>query len=52
MYATLEEATTAQVAAKGLTGRFEEVVNVGGTNVTFRGAVVDDVVKTGTAFKP
>jgi len=51
-YAALEQATTAQVVAKGLTGQFEEVVNVGGTNVTVRGAVVNGVVKIGTAFKP
>lgn len=50
-YAALEKATTAQVLSKGLTGQFEEVVNVGGTNVTVRGAVVNGVVKIGTAFK-
>jgi RHS repeat-associated protein len=50
-YAALEQATTAQVVAKGLTGQFQEVVNVGGTNVTVRGAVVDGVVRIGTAFR-
>ena len=50
-YVALERATTAQIAAKGLTGKFEEVINVGGTNVTVRGAVVNGVVKIGTAFK-
>ncbi len=32
-------------------GQFQEVVNVGGTNVTVRGAVVNGVVKIGTAFR-
>jgi len=50
-YAALEKATATQVGAKGLTGEFEEIVNVGGTNVTVRGAVVNGVVKIGTAFK-
>jgi RHS repeat-associated protein len=49
--AALEEATTEQVVGKGLTGQFEEVVNVGGTDVTVRGAVVNGVVKIGTAFR-
>jgi hypothetical protein len=39
-YAALEEAATAQVVAKGLTGQFKEVVNVGGTDV---------IVKQGSA---
>jgi hypothetical protein len=50
-FAALEKATTAQVVAKGLTGQFEEVVNVGGTNVTVRGIAINGVVKIGTAFK-
>ena len=50
-YAALEKATTALVTAKGLAGQFQEVVNVGGASVTVRGAVVNGVVKIGTAFK-
>lgn len=50
-YAALEKATVAHVTARGLTGVFEEVVTVGGTNVTVRGAVVNGVVKIGTAFR-
>jgi RHS repeat-associated protein len=50
-YAALEKATAEHVLSKGLTGQFEEVVNVGGSNVTVRGAVVNGVVKIGTAFK-
>ena len=50
-YAALEEATTQHVVAKGITGTFEEVVSVGGTNVTVRGAVVNGAVKIGTAFR-
>ena len=50
-YAALERATTAQVVAKGISGQFEEVVNVGGMNVTVRGAVVNGVVKIATAFR-
>lgn len=43
--------TAEQVVAKGLSGQFEEAINVGGTSVTVRGAVVNGVVKIGTAFK-
>jgi hypothetical protein len=50
-YAALEKATAEQVVAKGLSGQFEEAINVGGTSVTVRGAVVNGVVKIGTAFK-
>jgi RHS repeat-associated protein len=42
-------------ALKGLTpasGTFEETVAVGGQDVVVRGAVVDGVVKIGTAFTP
>jgi hypothetical protein len=31
--------------------RFETVVNVGGFDVTVRGAVVDGIAKIGTAFR-
>jgi RHS repeat-associated protein len=51
-YDALLSATTQQVMAAGLTGQFQEVVNVGGTNVTVRGAVINGVVKIGTAFIP
>jgi hypothetical protein len=37
--------------AKGITGVFEEAISVGGTSVTVRGAVVNGVVKIGTAFR-
>jgi hypothetical protein len=50
-YAALEETTTAQVVAKGLTGQFKEVVNVGGTNVTVEGKVIDGVVRIATAYR-
>jgi hypothetical protein len=50
-YAALEKATVEHITARGVTSQFEEVVNVGGTNVTVRGAVVNGVVKIGTAFK-
>jgi hypothetical protein len=52
-YAALEKATASAVAAQGITGTFYNgiSVSVGGTTVTVRGAVVDGVLKIGTAFK-
>ncbi len=51
-FAALEEATAEQVASKGITaGIFEEIVNVGGMDITVRGAVVNGVTRVSTAFR-
>ena len=50
-HGALERATVEHVAARGLSGQFQEVVKVGGVDVTVRGAVVNGVVKIGTAFR-
>jgi hypothetical protein len=51
-YASLKSATEAAVKANGITGTFKVVVQVGGSQVTVRGNVVDGAVKIGTAFIP
>lgn len=51
-YASLKTATEAAVKAKGITGTFKMVVQVGGSQVTVRGNVVDGVLKIGTAYIP
>ncbi len=43
--------TEAAVQQQGLTGVFETAVKVGGETITVRGAIVDGLVKIGTAFK-
>jgi len=43
-------ATKAEVAAQGLNGIFQVVVEVAGTQVTVRGAVVAGIVRVSTAF--
>ena len=48
----LKTATEVAVNAKSLTGVFETVVQVGGLQVTVRGAVVSGAIKIGTAFIP
>jgi len=50
-YEALEKATIQTVTSQGISGIFEVVVNVGGLNVTVRGAVVNGLVKIGTAFR-
>ena len=47
----LQKGAQSAVDAGKLTGRFETVVNVGGFDVTVRGAVVDGVARIGTAFR-
>jgi hypothetical protein len=44
------ETTQKEMTRRGVTGVFEETVNVGGTMVTVRGRVVDGIVRIGTAF--
>jgi RHS repeat-associated protein len=48
----VQRAAETVVKSKGLQGVFEETVRVGTETVTVRGAVVNGVVKIGTAFKP
>jgi hypothetical protein len=48
----LEKATEQVVKQKGITGVFEETVQLGTETVTVRGNVVNGCVKIGTAFKP
>jgi hypothetical protein len=49
-YEALQNATAA--ATRGTAGPFQVTVQVGGENVVVRGAVVNGIVKIGTAFKP
>jgi RHS repeat-associated protein len=51
-YNAIQQATQGLVDQQGVTGVFEEVVNVGGQDVTVRGVVIDGVVRIGTAFIP
>jgi hypothetical protein len=51
-FCAIKSATEAAVENQGLIGRFETVVEVGGTHVTVRGAVINGSVKIGTAFIP
>jgi RHS repeat-associated protein len=50
-YSALETAVIKAVTSQGITGVYQIVVTVGGLNVTVRGAVVNGVVKIGTAFR-
>ncbi|HET7213821.1 MAG TPA: hypothetical protein VFL79_09535 [Terriglobia bacterium] len=50
-YKALVQATEETVISKGLSGVFETSVQVGSHTVTVRGAVVNNVIKIGTAFK-
>jgi RHS repeat-associated protein len=50
-YQAMQQAAEAVVKQKGITGVFEEVVQVGTQQITVRGNVVNGVVKIGTAFK-
>ena len=49
--ASIREATEAAVKANNTTGLFKTVVDVNGQSVTVEGAVVNGVVKIGTAYK-
>jgi hypothetical protein len=49
-YAAIQSAAEAAVNSGNLTGVFETVVDVAGTQVTVRGAVVNGAVRIGTAF--
>jgi hypothetical protein len=51
-FGAIQSAAEGAVKAGGLTGVFETAVDIGGTQVTVRGAVVDGTVKIGTAFIP
>lgn len=51
-FTALEAAAGSAVAASGQTGVYSVVVNVAGYNVTVTGAVVNGVVRVGTAFIP
>jgi len=46
----VQTATDELVASKGLTGVFEQVVNVAGQDVTVRGRVIEGVARIGTFF--
>lgn len=46
----IQAATTAVVRQQGINGVFQVVVNVAGQMITVRGAVVNGVVRIGTAF--
>jgi RHS repeat-associated protein len=48
----IQQAIQQHVTSKGITGVFEQVVNVGGTSIIVRGNVIDGIVKIGTAFIP
>jgi RHS repeat-associated protein len=50
-FQAMQQAAENVVAAKNITGLFEEVVTVGGQQITIRGNVVNGVVKIATAFK-
>jgi RHS repeat-associated protein len=50
-YEALQRATQAAVNSQRLTGVFEVVVRVGGSDVTVRGKVVDGVARIGTAYR-
>ncbi len=50
-FQAIQQATDAVVAAKGITGVFQETVTVGGQAITVSGKVIGGVVKIGTAFK-
>ena len=47
----IQTAAEGVVKKKGITGVFEEVVQVGTQQITIRGMVVKGVVKIGTAFR-
>ena len=51
-FSALRSATEGAVKAGNLQGTFQTVVNVGNSQVTVRGAVVNGAVKIGTAFIP
>jgi len=51
-FKAIESATVSAVRSQNLTGIFETIVKVGGSDVTVRGAVVDNVVRVSTAFIP
>ncbi len=51
-FGAIQSAAQEAVNTGGLTGVLETVVDVGGTQVTVRGAFVDGAVKIGTAFIP
>jgi len=52
-YNAIEGATVSALNTKGVTsGLFEEIVNVGGTEITVRGNVIDGVVRISDAFIP
>ena len=48
----LQNATSTAVQSQGIIGVFETSVEVGGVQVTVRGAVVQGQVRIGTAFIP
>ena len=49
-YNAIERATAQRMS--GQAGTFQTVINVGGTNVTVRGAVVNGLTRISTAFVP
>ncbi len=51
-FEAMKAATESVVKAQGLTGVFETSIQVAGLQVTVRGAVVDGIVRIGTAFIP
>ncbi|MBS1910947.1 MAG: hypothetical protein JST22_03080 [Bacteroidetes bacterium] len=50
-FEAMQRAAEVVVKQKGITGVFEEVVQVGAQKITIRGNVVNGAVKIGTAFK-
>jgi hypothetical protein len=51
-YSAIHVATQEYIGVNRISGVFEEVINIGGTNITVRGNVIDGVVRIGTAFIP
>jgi len=51
-FGAIQSATQQQVTAQGITGVFEQVITVDGSQITVRGTVVNGVVQIGTAFIP
>jgi hypothetical protein len=49
-YDAIESVAQQVVTKKGLNGVFSEVVDVGGTNVTVEGKVINGVARVGTAY--
>ena len=51
-FSAIQQAANNMAKSKGISGVFEEVVQVGNHSVTVRGFASDGVTKIGTVFKP